>query len=157
MVVDDDEGIRETISMQLKRSGYETFPVSRGEDAIFIAEGQDISLVVMDIKMPGLDGVATAKRLPSKPYVLFLTGYSIDDPIVSDARSLAMINPIRYDFLMKGSGEELLFRVARSLETYKIQNELNEILTEEINQKYIERLKRSTLPALREYGFKLSP
>lgn len=66
LIVDDDPGIRELLSRYLTEQGYQATAVS---DAIamdkFLESGADIDLVVLDLMLPGEDGLSIAKRLRS--------------------------------------------------------------------------------------------
>ena len=63
LVVDDEESIRDLLNSFLKREGYEVVLASNGEEAIKLAETESPHLILMDIIMPGLDGIETCKRL----------------------------------------------------------------------------------------------
>ena len=57
LIVDDDENINELIDMYLKSSGYETKKCFNGLDACNIVTNDNIGLVLLDIMLPGKDGV----------------------------------------------------------------------------------------------------
>jgi DNA-binding response OmpR family regulator len=74
LVVDDDRRMVKTICDILKVKGYEAESAHSGEEALEKLQGADPDCVLMDIKMPGLDGVETLKRIrevsPYLPVVL---------------------------------------------------------------------------------------
>ncbi len=61
LVVDDDIHINELIDMYLKNSGYETKKTFNGIDACNIVSQGDISLVILDVMLPGKDGIEVLK------------------------------------------------------------------------------------------------
>ncbi len=70
LVVDDEEGIREACQEFLECEGYEVTTASDGARALEIFSGNDYDLVFMDIRMPGIDGIETLRRMKkSKPGV----------------------------------------------------------------------------------------
>ena len=75
LVVDDDTHINELIDMYLKSSGYETKQCFNGIDACNIINEQNIGLVILDIMLPGKDGMEVLKyiRKTSNIPVIMLT------------------------------------------------------------------------------------
>ncbi|NND96176.1 MAG: response regulator [Pirellulaceae bacterium] len=67
LVVDDDEFIRHATSLRLASNGYEVLKASRGDDGVAIAKSQQPDVIVMDIRMPGLDGLAALRLLRTDP------------------------------------------------------------------------------------------
>ncbi|MGD1950924.1 MAG: response regulator [Leptolyngbyaceae cyanobacterium] len=64
LVVDDNEDNRDMLSRRLNRRGYESVVVESGEEALdYIQTHQDVALVLLDIMMPGIDGIETLKRI----------------------------------------------------------------------------------------------
>jgi DNA-binding response OmpR family regulator len=63
LVVDDEKSIRDLLNKFLEREGYEVILASNGEEAIELAERENPHLILLDIMMPGLDGIETCRRL----------------------------------------------------------------------------------------------
>lgn len=63
LVVDDNESNREILSRQLRRRGYQVTAADGGESALAIAADRPFDLVLLDIMMPGIDGVEVLRRL----------------------------------------------------------------------------------------------
>ncbi len=61
VVADDDAAVRLLIGVAL--DGYSLFAVARGDDALAVARLEQPDLVVLDVEMPGLDGLAVARAL----------------------------------------------------------------------------------------------
>lgn len=78
LVVDDEPAMLDLVTRALKQEGYQVVPASSGAEAIELARQHALDLVVLDIMMPGLDGIQVCKRLQEDPRlltvpVLFLT------------------------------------------------------------------------------------
>jgi DNA-binding response OmpR family regulator len=85
LVVDDDRQMVETLTNVLNLGGWEADGVFSGEEAIAATRKRQYAVVLMDIKMTGMDGVATMKRLreeQSEMPILLMTAYASRDVIV---------------------------------------------------------------------------
>ncbi|NLG26529.1 MAG: response regulator transcription factor [Chloroflexi bacterium] len=88
LVVDDDEDVAETIERALRRSGHRALVAHRGADALQLARQNRPDLVVLDIMMPGMNGVEVCRHMRANPDlaripILFLTAKGeIGDKIV---------------------------------------------------------------------------
>ena len=58
LVVEDDQAIRELISLHLKLEGYGVVPSADGSEALRLARAERFDLIVLDIMLPGLDGIS---------------------------------------------------------------------------------------------------
>ena len=67
LVVDDEAVIRQLIVINLELEGFEVHEAVDGLDALEKARQVDPDVVTLDVMMPGLDGMATARRLRSDP------------------------------------------------------------------------------------------
>ena len=63
MAVDDELQMRDLLNLFLTRNGYEVILASNGEDAIELAEKENPQIILLDIKMPGIDGIEVCRRL----------------------------------------------------------------------------------------------
>ena len=63
LICDDERDIRRALSVYLQSAGYTTLEAENGEQALELISGGGISLVLLDIMMPGLDGMAVMTRL----------------------------------------------------------------------------------------------
>ncbi|KGK80133.1 Fis family transcriptional regulator [Thalassobacter stenotrophicus] len=97
-IVDDEQDMRQSISQWLALSGYETETYSSAEDALKGLGSDFPGIVISDIKMPGMDGMAFLKRLmgmDSSLPVIMITGHG-DVPMAVEAMRMGA-----YDFLEK--------------------------------------------------------
>ena len=77
LVVDDEEPFRRLLKRELGRKGYAVEVAADGEAALALLRGRPFDVILLDIVMPGLDGLATMKRLrqdPAAPAIIVLTG-----------------------------------------------------------------------------------
>jgi DNA-binding NtrC family response regulator len=70
LIVDDDAGQRSLLHSFLKSQGFETVPVSSGEQALEVLRTQEISMMISDVRMPGLSGLETLRRAREQHAVL---------------------------------------------------------------------------------------
>lgn len=79
LVVDDEEALRTVLSTELKGEGYEVDTASDGDEAISIVQNKKFDLLLLDIKMPKVDGFEVLKFVkkgfPSVK-VIMLTGFA---------------------------------------------------------------------------------
>src|SRR5215475_1964856 len=65
LVIDDDAGIRESLRMTLEYDGYEVLGAATGQEGLALVERDTPDLVLLDVKMPGMDGLDVLSRLRS--------------------------------------------------------------------------------------------
>lgn len=63
LIVDDDEGIRESMTDILREKGFIVFKASNGFEALNLVETYLFNTILMDLRMPGLDGIETSKQI----------------------------------------------------------------------------------------------
>jgi DNA-binding NtrC family response regulator len=100
LVVDDEEQFLATTKKLLDKRGVETITSTNGFDALQMLEERRIDVVLLDVKMPGLDGVEVLRRIKQKyPLieVIMLTGHASVESAVEGLKLGA------FDYLMKPS------------------------------------------------------
>lgn len=63
LIIDDDILVRESMKSILERSGFEAIVAKNGQEALNLIANEVLDLIVTDIRMPGMDGIATLKAL----------------------------------------------------------------------------------------------
>ncbi|TAN44441.1 MAG: sigma-54-dependent Fis family transcriptional regulator [Nitrospirae bacterium] len=121
LIVDDEEGIRDTLSGIFEDEGYEVVTAKTGEEAIETLKEQTADLALLDIWMPGIDGIETLTQIkpmaPNMP-VIMISGHGNIDLAVNATRLGA------YDFLEKPlSLDKVLIVAKRALESRRLQEE----------------------------------
>ena len=77
LLVDDEELFMTTLAKRLEVRGMQVSTVTRGKDAVAIVDSQAFDLVVLDLSMPGIDGLETLKRIKARQpdaEIIILTG-----------------------------------------------------------------------------------
>jgi two-component system alkaline phosphatase synthesis response regulator PhoP len=115
LVVDDEADIRELVRLNLTREGYEVLECEAGEPALDLAHATVPDLIVLDLMLPGIDGLTVCKRLKADPRtahipVVILTAKGEEADIVAGLEVGAD------DYVVKPfSGKVLAARVRRLL------------------------------------------
>ena len=100
LLIDDEETLVEYLSKRLLREGYLVKATFSGEEAIEVANNDDFDVAVVDLKMPGMDGVETQKRLKKiQPFLqsIVLTGHGTIDTALESGKENAfkyLLKPI---------------------------------------------------------------
>jgi len=125
LIVDDEEGIRESLSGIFEDEGYDVITARSGEEALKILKEQNMDLILLDVWLPGIDGVQTLKEIkdikPDIP-VIMISGHGNIDLAVKATRMGA------YDFLEKPlSLEKVLLDAKRAIERRTLEMEYKAI------------------------------
>ena len=67
LAVDDSTSMRQMVSFTLKGAGYDVVEAGDGNEALSIAQGNTVDLVVTDVNMPRMDGITLIKELRALP------------------------------------------------------------------------------------------
>lgn len=117
LVVEDDQALALGLRINLEAEGYEVIHVSMAEDGISALENSSIDLVVLDLMLPGIDGIQaleTIRKDDPKLPILILTAKSATEDKVEGLKAGAD------DYLTKPFHlEEFLLRVKRMLDRYE--------------------------------------
>ncbi len=65
LAVDDEENIRELLKYNLEKEGYQVILANRGDQVVDILEDQGIDLIILDLMLPGIDGLSLCKKIKS--------------------------------------------------------------------------------------------
>ena len=98
MLVDDEERFLTTTQRLLEKKGYDAITAASGAEALEKLRSHNIHVVILDVKMPGMDGIAALKqikRLYPMVEVIMLTGHATPESAVEGLKSGAT------DYLMK--------------------------------------------------------
>lgn len=105
LVVDDQPGMRETLVDILEAAGHHATSAADGEAALELARAHDYDVVVMDIKMPGRDGVSVLEELGEPPpNVILMTAYAVDEQLQAAVRgnAFALVHkPVPVPYLLE--------------------------------------------------------
>jgi two-component system, NtrC family, response regulator PilR len=133
LVVDDDERMHELVAKVLAREGYAVCALPRAREVIQALEEAPTDLVISDIRMPEMDGLALlqeVKRLSPETSVLLVTAFGSIDTAVQAIKAGAC------DYLTKPfKMDELIVVVGRAMEERRLRADVR-ALQEKVNTKY---------------------
>jgi DNA-binding NtrC family response regulator len=114
LLVDDDSAFRHVMSGELRRLGHDVTTASSGEEAVACLERQDLEIVLLDLRLPGMHGLATLKAMRARNpsiEVIMLTGHGSIDTAIESIREGA------FDYVTKPCPlDEIQIRVERAIE-----------------------------------------
>src|SRR5499427_2569426 len=133
LVVDDEEIMREILETLLTREGYDVRVASSGAEGLEMARALTFDAAIVDIMMPGLDGIATLdelKRIDEDLAVIIITAYASVESAISAMKAGA------FDYITKPfKNDEVLVVVRNALERRRLVNE-NRNLRQNIQERY---------------------
>ena len=133
LIVDDEESQRQQLAGFLKKQGFSVTTAESGPDAITICQDKNFEVALIDLKMPGMDGIELLKKLKeSNPeiQVIMMTAYGSVESAV-EAMKLGAYHYVNKPINL----EELKLNVKKALESYHLLME-NKYLKEELEEKY---------------------
>jgi two-component system, OmpR family, phosphate regulon sensor histidine kinase PhoR len=118
LIVDDEQSIREGSERILSRMGCTVFTASRGEEGLALLDREQIAIVLLDMKMPGIDGMDVLREITKKYpdiLVIIITGYATVETAIEAMKKGA------YDFIPKPfEPDQLRIVVNRALEKQRL-------------------------------------
>ena len=133
LIVDDQRNMRTTTALVLRQEGYEVAEVESGEAALSRLLDEPFDLVLTDLKMAPLDGLAVlrgALEISPSTQVMVMTGYGTVESAVDAMQRGA------YDYISKPfKDSELLVRVQRALEKRRLLVDLG-LFSDEFRERY---------------------
>lgn len=165
LIVDDDLAIRDAMHEFIEMSGFVSSVASSAEEALEILTHDKVEVVITDILLPGMNGLALTDRIKRTRDidVIVMTGYSTDysyEEAVSKGASDFVFKPVRF--------EELLLRLKRVLKERRLNQErvhmLEELkklsitdgLTQLYNSRHFYTQLKGEIDRCNRYGHKLS-
>src|SRR5947208_623279 len=133
LVVDDEEIMREILETLLTREGYDVRVASSGAEGLEMARALPFDAALVDIMMPGIDGIATLdelKRIDEDLAVLIITAFA------SIESAIAAMKAGAFDYITKPfKNEEVLVVVRNAIERRRLVHE-NRNLRQNIQERY---------------------
>ena len=134
LLVDDEEDFVSALSERLESRGMKVDTADNGIDAIEKADQMHFDAIILDIQMPGLDGIETLKKLHEKNpdlQIILLTGHATLEKGIEAMKLGAM------DFLEKPADIEKLMNQIKEARTNKL------LLTEKRMEEELEKILKS--------------
>jgi two-component system response regulator PilR (NtrC family) len=133
LVIDDEEIMREILDTLLSREGYDVRVASSGTEGLELARATPFDAAIVDIMMPGLDGIATLdelKRVDEDLAVIIITAYASVESAISAMKNGA------FDYITKPfKNDEVLVVIRNAMERRRLVNE-NRALRQNIQERY---------------------
>ena len=122
LVVEDDEGVQKLLRRLLSQEGHQVTVVGSGQEALRVAHEIPVHVVMTDLKLPDIDGLAVLERIlqiDSKVIGIVMTGYGSIDCAVRAMKAGA------FDFVTKPfSNEVVVGSINKALEVYRRRNNM---------------------------------
>jgi two-component system nitrogen regulation response regulator NtrX len=133
LIIDDEEGIRESLSGIFEDEGYSVLAAGSGEEALKVLKEQSPDLIMLDVWLPGMDGIQTLREIrnikPDLP-VIMISGHGNIELAVKATKKGA------YDFLEKPlSLERVILAAKRALEKRTLEME-NKALKRDLTREW---------------------
>lgn len=132
LLVDDDEHFREILGEELISMGFKVKTLGSSEEAIDIVNNENIDIVILDIKMPGMDGIEALKiikEISPSIEVIMLTGHGTIDDAISSMKLGA------YDYLLKPCKLDELEVVVKRAYEKKVLAYQNSLFKQELTRR----------------------
>ncbi len=124
LIVDDEEDFRVTLVKRLQKRNQQVFGAESGQKALTLMEAMVFDVVVLDVKMPGMDGIETIREMKKKnplTEVILLTGHASMESGIEGMKLGA------FDYVMKPVNiDELLEKIRQAYERKRVQEEERE-------------------------------
>jgi two-component system nitrogen regulation response regulator NtrX len=133
LIVDDERGIRETLSMVLEDEGFEIEAVESGEDCLKVVKDQSFSCILLDVWLPGIDGLETLqilRQIGNDSSVVMISGHGNIETAVNATKLGA------FDFIEKPLSLEKTVLTVRNAIKQRELEKTNQNLTEQLNKDY---------------------
>ncbi len=89
LIVDDEEAVRDLFVDLLKKEGYQTSACATGEETLELLKKEKFDVVLLDIKLPGINGLEVLKNI-SDNYkdltVVMITGFGYDEDLLAKSK-----------------------------------------------------------------------
>jgi len=128
LVVDDEQDIRDGSERILSRMGCSVFKAGRGEEGLDILSREAINIVLLDLKMPGMDGMEVLQQIHSldkQILVIVITGFATVETAIEAMKQGA------YDFISKPfEPDQLRIVINRARDKIRLTREAEELIEE---------------------------
>jgi DNA-binding response OmpR family regulator len=151
LIVDDEKAVRDSLKELLVMEEYQVDEAGGGEEALELLDDKDFDLVLLDIKMPGVDGIQVMQQMKKyhpETKSIILTGHGTLDTAIEAIRSGAqdyLLKPYKTDDILVSIGKALSAKAARQRKELLIEQ-----LESSIDQlKDVEGIRTTEVPARR--------
>jgi two-component system response regulator PilR (NtrC family) len=133
LIVDDEEVLQDVLTVLLRKEGHNTLSAWSGEEALEILEREEIDLVLLDLMLPGMQGMQVLKEIRQRQpdqVVVVITAFSSIESAIEAMREGA------FHYIPKPfKNEEVLLTLRKGLEQRRLTSE-NRSLREQLRQRF---------------------
>src|SRR5437762_4521496 len=133
LIVDDEPGIRQSLKGVFEDEGFQTEAVSSGEECLKKIEHSQYDLVLLDIWLPGIDGIETLRKLKEKSprtHVIVISGHATIATAVTATKLGA------YDFVEKPLSLEHTLLIAQNALSHRRLEQTNDLLRHQLEERF---------------------
>ncbi len=134
LIVDDEKGVQTSVQGILEDAGFDSEAVSSGEEALELLLRKEFPVVLLDVWLPGMDGLqalAKLRQIAPETVVIMISGHGSIETAVRATKLGA------FDFVEKPlSLDKTILVVKNALHQHQLQDE-NRLLREQVQQKYV--------------------
>ena len=134
LIVDDEKGVQTSVQGILEDAGFDSEAVSSGEEALELLLRKEFPVVLLDVWLPGMDGLqalAKLRQIAPETVVIMISGHGSIETAVRATKLGA------FDFVEKPlSLDKTILVVKNALHQHQLQDE-NRLLREQVEQKYV--------------------
>jgi two-component system response regulator HydG len=123
LVIDDDEGVRESMGRMLRGAGYAVEMAETGEAGLALARGNAFDVILSDMRMPGISGIEVLQKLREQRVdsaFIIMTGFGTVDSAV-ESMKLGAVDFVQKPFFR----EELLMRVRSAADRRQLARQVD--------------------------------
>lgn len=115
LIIDDDAGVRQAFTLALRSTPYEIVTADNGEDGAHLALENAFDLVYLDLRMPGIDGVQTLRRIrATKPDLLVYIATAFHREFFDDLTA-ARHDGLSFELLRKPLERQQIIDITRAI------------------------------------------
>ena len=133
LIIDDEEGMRHMLKLMLEREGYKAVTAEKGEEGLEILEKEIFDLILCDIRMPGMDGMAFLNEIKNRGIestIIMMSAYGTVDTALEAMKRGA------YDYISKPfKTDEVILTLKKAEERERLRRE-NLMLKGELKKEY---------------------
>ncbi|MFC1544406.1 sigma-54-dependent transcriptional regulator, partial [Gemmatimonadota bacterium] len=133
LIIDDEKGVRDSLRLVLEYEGYQVMRAATGQEGLDKVDGEEPHVILLDVKMPGMDGMEVLERLDpagTGRVVVMISGHADIATAVEATRMGA------YDFLEKPLDQEkVLLTVRNAMARARLERQ-NLLLRSEVDQRF---------------------
>jgi two-component system nitrogen regulation response regulator NtrX len=134
LVIDDEKGVRDSLRLVLEYEGYRVLRAATGQEGLEVVEAEDPDVTLLDVKMPGMDGLEVLDRLDPRGagrVVVMISGHADITTAVEATRKGA------FDFLEKPLDQEKVLLTMRNAMARARLERQNRLLRNQMDEQYI--------------------